>query len=308
MVRIYPYDMERYGEWEGESGQSRCRSLAYSEEHIFVGLYTSPARVIQVNRSTMITEGLWEGEDAEDKCRALAYDGESVYAGLWTSPPVLGRALVLDGKAKYRAVQDKCAQIAKINPSDMSIVATWEGTETETNLQALMFDSLFLYVGLHTAPAGVIRMIMRDVFECMSLLQEALMWLARCSTGQPIYAFIVEHDIPIDWADLPDSTMAGWWSLKQTILINDGAKHLPANVIAPWIAHEGTHGMLHKCSSINQEYLAFQVQTQVWIEIKNGYTDDFLDYLIELFAQGEEAVKDALRQQSAYENLPEYCP
>jgi len=74
------------------------------------------------------------------------------------------RALVLDGKAKYRAVQDKCAQIVKINCSDMTTFALWWGEETENNLRALMFDSLFLYVGCHTAPAGVIRLIMRDVF------------------------------------------------------------------------------------------------------------------------------------------------
>ena len=49
-------------------------------------------------------------------------------------------------------------------------------------------------------------------------------------------------------------------------------------------------------------------QAQVWQEIKDGTTDDFLDYLIELFAQGEEAVKDALRAQPVYENLPEHCP
>jgi len=66
--------------------------------------------------------------------------------------------------------------------------------------------------------------------------------------------------------------------------------------------------MWSQCNSIDQEYHCFETQTQVWIELKDGYTDDFLDYLVELFTQGEEAVKDVLRGTEGYTDLPEYCP
>jgi hypothetical protein len=47
--------------WIGASGQNQCYALAYDGAYIYAGLYTSPARVIKIDRMTMTTVGVWTG-------------------------------------------------------------------------------------------------------------------------------------------------------------------------------------------------------------------------------------------------------
>jgi len=58
--------------------------------------------------------------------------------------------------------------------------------------------------------------------------------------------------------------------------------------------------------SIDQEYISFANELEVWKEIKGNDTYFPLDFDLGLYEQGESFLKASLRMRSSYVSLPEY--
>jgi len=139
-------------------------------------------------------------------------------------------------------------------------------------------------------------------------IELALYWLSQSPTGNPIYDYIIAHDIIIEQHP-PYGAVYSWWDKSRNLIVLAGylAAYNP-KVVAPTLAHEGTHAIWDQCNSIDEEYHCFEASMKVWVEIKGDLTDSFLDSLVSWFAQGEEYVKSMIRSTWAYAHLPEYCP
>ena len=173
--------------WVGATGEDYCRALTFDGTYIYAGLYTSPARVIKIDPSTMTTISSWTPPGGENLCSALTFDGTYIYAGLWTLPAKMYKinpstmttvaswtapggdnfctSLTFDGTYIYAACNTVPARVIKIDPSTMTTISRWIGASGENTCWALTFDGTYIYAGLSTSPARIIRKIMRNIDE-----------------------------------------------------------------------------------------------------------------------------------------------
>ncbi|GAI78593.1 unnamed protein product [marine sediment metagenome] len=97
--------------WTGVAGDEYC-CLTQDADYVYAGLYTTPAKVIKIDKSTMTTSAAWTGEVGENDCNAMTQDADYVYAGLGTSP----------------------AKVIKIAKSTMTTSAAWTGEAGDEQL------------------------------------------------------------------------------------------------------------------------------------------------------------------------------
>lgn len=79
----------------------------------------------------------------------------------------------------------------------------------------------------------------------------------------------------------------------------------PPEIIAPHLAHEATHALWYRPSSIEQEFQAFKAQADLWAQVRGELRNDQNDEVLMLIGQGESAFKDDLRGWSPYSGYPE---
>lgn len=147
-----------------------------------------------------------------------------------------------------------------------------------------------------------------------------------------MYELIQSNNIDIIYESMDDGTLGYWWGIEHnTIYINEALRTLyPATAVAAIIAHEATHADYEYNSpkwinstleahpeltsadlhipgnSIDQEYNAFSTEIQVWNQIKGSDTNDEMDGLAAMYAQGEEYLKGVLRVAYAEYDLDEF--
>ena len=80
--------------WTGATGEDNCFTLTFDGAYIYIGLNTSPAKVIKINPDTMATVSTWTGATGEDSCLALTFDGTYIYAGFYISPAKVIRKIM----------------------------------------------------------------------------------------------------------------------------------------------------------------------------------------------------------------------
>jgi hypothetical protein len=127
------------------SGSNICKSLLYDGKYIYMGLGTSPARLVKIDPVTMTEVKYVELSSAngENVCNALTYDGKYIYMGLGTSP----------------------GKVVAVNPDTMTQVTTLTLATGETPINALAFDGTYLYAGLGTSPAKLIRITSGSLYK-----------------------------------------------------------------------------------------------------------------------------------------------
>jgi hypothetical protein len=289
--------MTEVNSWTGEAGQHTIKALAFDGYYIYVGLDTVPAQVVKLDPSDMNVKATWVGMAYQTNVRALVFDGAHIYAGLGTDP----------------------TQIVKIHPKSMTAASTWTLEGAAANLQAMTFDALFQYIGFSGAPATIVKKIIRDEDETDHIIispvppprdpiKLALYWLSQSPTGKPIYDYIIDHHITVEFGPFLGAFYSYWDVENNFISLEFALTNYIPQPVAPIVAHEGTHAVWNRCDSIDQEYHCFEAETVVWTEIKGDLIDPYLDNLVNLMAQGEEYFKSMLRSTWAYAWLPEYCP
>lgn len=83
-----------------------------------------------------------------------------------------------------------------------------------------------------------------------------------------------------------------------TITVNVDFKRKPANVLAPYLAHEGTHVQWYqgeKKPSLSEEYEAHKAQAEVWEEVKGNEHDEMNENVATIISWGTEEAKAQIR-------------
>ena len=139
-------------------------------------------------------------------------------------------------------------------------------------------------------------------------IPEAFTILDYSTTGYPYALFIQREGVTVIYGDRFPEATAWYLPSLRAIQVNYNLFGYPPQVPAAYIAHESLHAEWDRCNSINQEYHAFKRQTEVWKEIKGDAEEEGLDWILKLYTFSEDIIKDWIREQPAYEDLPEYCP
>ena len=166
------------------TGYDYPRALVVGGSFLYVGLYTSPAVILKVNRSTGAVADSWTGNSDEDLCLDLDWDGSYLYAALNTDPQEGGCVMKIDvsdmseaddwvhpGEDRARSVHcfggyiyvgdnaDDTSNVYKIDPSDMGTDDTWtSGTSLDT-VYALTNDGTYIYAGGQNSTPAIVEKI-----------------------------------------------------------------------------------------------------------------------------------------------------
>jgi hypothetical protein len=132
-------------------------------------------------------------------------------------------------------------------------------------------------------------------------LANALAVLRESSRGKEIFDAIIQRDTTVEFGYLPSEyhyiagkkvgfiTVAEYDPEGKTITVNVDFKGKPANVIAPYLAHEGTHVQWYrgeKKPSLREEYEAHKTQAEVWEEVKGDEHDQINEHVATIISLG----------------------
>lgn len=118
------------------SGEDRARAIDEDDEYVYIGLDTSPAKIIRIDRgdfSRAETKTLAAGED---KIASLVNDDNYIYVGLKTTP----------------------GKIVRLSKSDFVTTRTIVLDSGQNIIGSLTQDEDYIYIGLETRPARIIRL------------------------------------------------------------------------------------------------------------------------------------------------------
>jgi len=142
-------------------------------------------------------------------------------------------------------------------------------------------------------------------------LQDGLARLDGAASGGAIAQIIRQYGTTMRFGQVDEDTAAYFDSVRNEIVLSESLKGSSPNVVAAYLAHEGTHvqWMLqwNRPDSIDQEYHAFKAQAEVWNELKGNEIDEGCDGVSWMISRGEADAKTIIRRQPAYKNLPEYA-
>ena len=212
------------------SGENICTTLFSDGTYLYVGLGTSPAKIVKIDLSDFTIVSTLTLNSGENICNCLISDGTYLYAGLGTSPAKIVKIdlsdftrvssltlnigenictdLVSDGTYLYAAQYVFPGKITKIYLSDFTIVSTLDLTAGEGLCTHLLFDGSFLYIGLRGGnKIAIINIPTFTVVSSISLLpsDSATHYLASDGT----YLYAAQNTTPgtIIKIDLSDNTI-----------------------------------------------------------------------------------------------------
>jgi hypothetical protein len=139
--------------------------------------------------------------------------------------------------------------------------------------------------------------------EELEKLVSAVEKLESADAGKDIAEAIQEHGTTIKFGPTDDA-VAQFDPAANEITISETQEAKSPEVLAAYLAHEGTHVQWGSQDSIDQEYHAFKAQDQVWNEVKAGQEDPYCDAASAMISQGEARCKREIRL--LYPELPEY--
>lgn len=162
------------------AGEITLRSIIFDGTFLWVGLGTSPAKILKLNPSDN-TYTVINAKAEQDDCKALAFDSRNlfIWAGLGTSPAIILkinsstniiesaitagigqndiRSLVHDGTYVWAGLNTSPAIFLKINPLTDSIDSVITAADTDNQCRGLAFDGIFIWAGLNTTPAKILK-------------------------------------------------------------------------------------------------------------------------------------------------------
>lgn len=133
VYKINPSTMWNMGYWSGYN-QYTPYAIAGDGTYIYVALYSSPARVVKVNRATMTTVAMWTGESGQENCGGICVNNGRLFVGLRTSP----------------------VWVIEIDPATMETIHAWQGESGYNVVNGLEAD--FIYAALATNPGKIIKL------------------------------------------------------------------------------------------------------------------------------------------------------
>lgn len=141
------------------------------------------------------------------------------------------------------------------------------------------------------------------------ILREAFLKLGGVSIGGRLIDTLVELGTQVGFAK-PDelerrNCFAIFDKTTNRITLCHSLLARAIEVIAPHLAHEATHALWYRPSSIDQEYQAFKAQAEVWSMLKNGCDDEQNDEVQRMVDWGEHEFKEELRGWDSYSEYPE---
>lgn len=145
------------------SGEDRARAIDEDDEYVYIGLDTSPAKVIRIDQNDFSQAETKTLAIGEDKVTSLVNDDKYIYVGLNTAP----------------------GKIVRLSKSDFVTTRTIILESGQNNINSLIQDDDYIYVGLNTSPAQIIWLNKEDL-SISSLSLEA--------TGNRVVSLVNDHD------------------------------------------------------------------------------------------------------------------
>ena len=167
-------------EWTGASGENAPVTICTEGDYIYVGLDISPAKVVKINRSTMVTDTVWTGASGENRAHHMIIEGDYLYVSLMTSPGKvikidksdmttddtwtggagenIAKFMTSDGTNIYACLYISPAKVIKMDIATLTTQATWTGVSGIENFaQGIVYDGVNLYVGLDLQPFEIVQ-------------------------------------------------------------------------------------------------------------------------------------------------------
>lgn len=120
--------------------------------------------------------------------------------------------------------------------------------------------------------------------EC---IQNALRKLSETEKGKEIAAGIQKCGTTVRFGRLPKDEIGNYRTDLNLITINKEYSHRSSNILAAYLAHEGTHLQLSRGqpNTVLEECSAYKAQVEVWREVKNKESDRSCDFWDSIFRQ-----------------------
>lgn len=151
------------------SGEDRARAIDEDDEYVYIGLDTSPAKIIRIDRgdfSRAETKTLAVGED---KIASLVNDDNYIYVGLKTTP----------------------GKIVRLSKSDFVTTRTIALDSGQNIVSSLTQDEDYLYIGLGTGSAQIIRLDKSNLTtSVLSLQASANRVISLINDSENVYAVL----------------------------------------------------------------------------------------------------------------------
>lgn len=143
----------------------------------------------------------------------------------------------------------------------------------------------------------------RGSSEEVRRLHTALNRLSDTDSGRSISEEIRKRGTALRFGQIEGEAVAYFNPERNQIVINTNLQNASPEILAAHLAHEGTHVQWNREDSINQEYHAFRVQTEVWSQLKGDKADLQCDFVRWMISLGEKDAKRIIRRH--YPDLPE---
>ena len=148
-----------------------------------------------------------------------------------------------------------------------------------------------------------------DVREIQKLVDAATR-LESTDAGKLIAQAMKDHGTTVKFGHTRDNAIAQYNKDTNVVTIREQEKERSPEVLAAYLAHEGTHVQWQKDwgkdNSLDQEYHAHNKAVKVWNETKGDQKDQALDELSDSVARGENYTKILLLSSPTYRKLPDY--
>ena len=130
------------------SGEDRARAINEDDQYIYIGLDTSPAKIIRIDKNDFSRAETKTLANGENKVTSLVSDDKYVYVGLNTAP----------------------GRIVRLSKNDFVTTRTILLDSGQNNVSQLTQDDQYIYIGLGTSPARIIRLDKDNLaFQALSL-------------------------------------------------------------------------------------------------------------------------------------------
>lgn len=136
-------------------------------------------------------------------------------------------------------------------------------------------------------------------------LQNGLATLEGARASYSIAAAIREHGTTVQFGQTGQDVIAYFDPDRNEIVVNEGLRDASLNILVQHLAHEGAHVQWNRPNSIDQEYLAFKAEAEVWNQLKGDEADEQCDWVSWMISLGEMRAKWII--SDLYPNLPDYA-
>jgi streptogramin lyase len=181
------YQLRKTETFDLTSGENHAKSICFDGTHIWIGLFTSPAKIIKMDPADG-TYTVYTLSSGENNAESICFDGTHIWIGLTTSP----------------------AKIIKMDPAD-GTYTVYTLLSGENNAQAICFDGTHIWIGLWTSPAKIIKMDPADgTYTAYTLASGEDIATGICFDGTHIWIGLYTSEAIIIKMDPADGTYTAY--------------------------------------------------------------------------------------------------